>query len=98
MAELVTVNLATAFTSNTIESFRFGNNSVLFCCTKRTGFFGSDYVIGGTQDNGSYALIDSVQNLTSGTETTGGDGAESDDQVGGHYMINNYIYNNVFKN
>ena len=59
-------------------------------------FSGSDYVIGGTQDNGSYALIDSNQNLTSGTETTGGDGAESVfDQVGGHYMINNYVYNDA---
>ena len=58
-------------------------------------FAGNDYVIGGTQDNGSYALIDSSNNKTAGTETTGGDGAESVfDQVGGHYMINNYIYNN----
>ena len=58
-------------------------------------FAGNDYVIGGTQDNGSYALINSSNNNTAGTETTGGDGAESVfDQVGGHYMINNYIYNN----
>ncbi|MFL2611196.1 MAG: Ig-like domain-containing protein [Flavobacteriaceae bacterium] len=58
-------------------------------------FAGNDYVIGGTQDNGSYALINSNNNNTAGTETTGGDGAESVfDQVGGHYMINNYIYNN----
>ena len=59
-------------------------------------FAGSDYVIGGSQDNGSYALINSNNNNTAGTETTGGDGAESVfDQVGGHYMINNYVYNDA---
>ena len=40
-----------------------------------TDFPGSDYVAGGTQDNGSYAIIASNNNQTAGTELTGGDGA-----------------------
>ena len=60
-----------------------------------TDFPGSDYVAGGTQDNGSYAIIASNNNQTAGTELTGGDGAETVfDQVGGDYMLTNYIYNN----
>ena len=54
-------------------------------------FPGNDYIIGGTQDNGSYALINTV---IEGTYLQGGDGAESVfDQVGGDFAITNYIYN-----
>ena len=60
------------------------------------GFAGSDYVIGGTQDNGSYALVNSNKNKTSGTFLYGGDGAETVfDQVGGDYLLTNYIFNDA---
>ncbi len=91
-------NLATASNTNNFIDNEAGMVTTQFYSVAQSGqdFSGSDYVIGGTQDNGSYALIDSNQNLTSGTETTGGDGAESVfDQVGGHYMINNYTYNDA---
>ena len=57
-------------------------------------FPGNDYIIGGTQDNGSYALISTVASPIGGTYLQGGDGAESVfDQVGGDFAITNYIYN-----
>ena len=57
-------------------------------------FPGNDYIIGGTQDNGSYALINTVDSPIEGTYLQGGDGAESVfDQVGGDFAITNYIYN-----
>ena len=59
-------------------------------------FAGSDYIAGGTQDNGSYALINSNKNNTPSTYLFGGDGAETVfDQVGGDYLITNYIHNNI---
>ena len=60
-----------------------------------TDFAGADWIIGGTQDNGTYSLINSNQNLTNGTEIQGGDGGDTFfDQVGGDYYITNYVYNN----
>ena len=57
-------------------------------------FAGDDWIIGGTQDNGSYALMNSNNNKTGGTEIQSGDGAESVfDQVGGDFYITNYVYN-----
>tara|TARA_B100000575_G_scaffold46385_1_gene33544 strand:+ start:3031 stop:9417 length:6387 start_codon:yes stop_codon:yes gene_type:complete len=91
-------NLATASTTNNFIDNEAGMVTTQFYSVAQSGqdFSGSDYVIGGSQDNGSYALINSNQNLTAGTETTGGDGAESAfDQFGGHYMINNYTYNDA---
>ena len=59
-------------------------------------FAGSDYVVGGTQDNGSYALVNSNKNKTSGTFLYGGDGAETVfDQVGSDYLLTNYTYNDA---
>ena len=57
-------------------------------------FAGDDWIIGGTQDNGSYALMNSNNNKTGGTEIQSGDGAESVfDQVGCDFYITNYVYN-----
>ena len=57
-------------------------------------FAGNDYVIGGTQDNGTWEIQNSNFNKTDGSEIQGGDGAATEfDQVGGHYHIMNYIYN-----
>ena len=57
-------------------------------------FAGADWIIGGTQDNGSYALMNTNNNKTGGTEIQSGDGAESlFDQVGGDFYITNYVYN-----
>ena len=58
-------------------------------------FAGNDYIVGGTQDNGTWSIIASANNKTNGTEVQGGDGAATVfDQVGGDYYISNYIYNN----
>tara|TARA_B100000767_G_scaffold268869_1_gene289825 strand:- start:2972 stop:8137 length:5166 start_codon:yes stop_codon:yes gene_type:complete len=58
-------------------------------------FAGNDYIVGGTQDNGTWAIISSANNKTDGAEVQGGDGAATVfDQVGGHYYISNYVYNN----
>ena len=58
-------------------------------------FTGNDYVIGGTQDNGTWEIQNSNFNKTDGSEIQSGDGAATEfDQVGGHYHIMNYIYNN----
>ncbi|MFQ3350110.1 MAG: hypothetical protein ACI87X_000903, partial [Candidatus Arcticimaribacter sp.] len=60
-----------------------------------TDFAGFDFIVGGTQDNGTWAIIESNNNKTNGTEVQGGDGAATVfDQVGGDYYISNYIYNN----
>ncbi|MDG1264467.1 MAG: Ig-like domain-containing protein, partial [Flavobacteriaceae bacterium] len=59
-----------------------------------TDFAGADWIIGGTQDNGTYSLINSNQNKTNGTEIQGGDGGDTFfDQVGGDYYISNYTHN-----
>ena len=59
-------------------------------------FAGADWIIGGTQDNGTYSLINSNQNKTDGTSIQGGDGGDTFfDQVGGDYYISNYIKNNT---
>ena len=58
------------------------------------GFAGSDYIVGGTQDNGSYSLKDSNNTQKAGNVISTGDGAETVfDQVGGDYMLTNYVYN-----
>ena len=58
------------------------------------GFAGSDYIAGGTQDNGSYSLLDTNNNQKPGNVISTGDGAETVfDQVGGDYMLTNYVYN-----
>ena len=61
-------------------------------------FAGNDYAIGGTQDNGTWSVQNSNLNKTDGAEVQGGDGAATEfDQVGGHYFISNYTYNNTIK-
>ena len=61
-------------------------------------FAGNDYAIGGTQDNGTWSIQNSNLNKTDGAEVQGGDGAATEfDQVGGHYFISNYTYNNTIK-
>ena len=58
------------------------------------GFEGTDYIIGGTQDNGTWSIIASNKARTDGTEVQGGDGAATFfDQVESHYYISNYVYN-----
>ena len=58
-------------------------------------FSGSDMVIGGTQDNGTFRLNNSQLNKTNGITVSSGDGAATFfDQIGGDYMITNYVYNN----
>ena len=58
-------------------------------------FAGNDFIVGGTQDNGTWAIIESNNNKTNGTEVQGGDGAATVfDQVGGDYYISNYTRNN----
>ncbi|MDC0642985.1 Ig-like domain-containing protein [Flavobacteriaceae bacterium] len=58
-------------------------------------FAGTDLVIGGTQDNGTFSLTNPQLNKTNGTTVSGGDGAATFfDQIGGDYMITNYVYNN----
>ncbi len=60
-----------------------------------TDFAGADWIIGGTQDNGTYSVINSNQNKTDGTEIQTGDGGDTFfDQVGGHYYISSYVRNN----
>ena len=61
-----------------------------------SNFPGTDMVFGGTQDNGTYRLNDPQNNKVNGTTVTGGDGAATFfDQVGGDYLITNYVYNNA---
>jgi len=61
-------------------------------------FAGNDYAIGGTQDNGTWSVQNSNLNKTDGAEVQDGDGAATEfDQVGGHYFISNYTYNNTIK-
>ncbi|MDB2701799.1 Ig-like domain-containing protein [Flavobacteriaceae bacterium] len=58
-------------------------------------FNGSDMVIGGTQDNGTFRLDDPELNKTNGVTVSSGDGAATFfDQIGGDYMITNYVFNN----
>ena len=64
-------------------------------------FAGSDMVIGGTQDNGTYSLTNPQTNKTNGVTVATGDGAATffdqirdNGQPGGDYMITNYVYNN----
>ncbi|MDG1385866.1 MAG: Ig-like domain-containing protein, partial [Flavobacteriaceae bacterium] len=60
-----------------------------------TDFAGADWIIGGTQDNGTYSVMNSNQNKTDGTEIQTGDGGDTFfDQVGGHYYISSYVRNN----
>ncbi|MDA9360163.1 Ig-like domain-containing protein [Flavobacteriaceae bacterium] len=57
-------------------------------------FEGADYILGGTQDNGTWSIIASNKARTDGTEVQGGDGAATFfDQVESHYYISNYVYN-----
>ena len=59
-------------------------------------FPGTDMVLGGTQDNGTYRLNDPQNNKVNGSTVTGGDGAATFfDQDGGDYLISNYVYNNA---
>ncbi len=59
-------------------------------------FAGTDMVFGGTQDNGTYRLNNPQTTTTNGFTVTGGDGAATFfDQVGGDYMISNYVYNDA---
>ncbi len=90
-------SLSDAATNNRFTENEAGMITTQFYTVAQSpiGFSGNDYVAGGTQDNGSYALINSNNNKTSGSELTGGDGAETVfDQVGGDYLISNYIRNN----
>ena len=90
-------SLSDAATNNRFTENEAGMITTQFYTVAQSpiGFSGNDYVAGGTQDNGSYALINSNKNKTSGSELTGGDGAETVfDQVGGDYLISNYIRNN----
>ena len=58
-------------------------------------FAGTDLVIGGTQDNGTFSLTNPQLNKTNGSTISSGDGAATFfDQIGGDYMITNYVYNN----
>lgn len=58
-------------------------------------FAGTDLVIGGTQDNGTFSLTNPQLNKTNGTTVSSGDGAATFfDQIGGDYMVTNYVYNN----
>ena len=58
-------------------------------------FAGDDWIIGGTQDNGTYSLLNSNQNKTDGTSIQSGDGGDTFfDQVGGDYYISSYVRNN----
>ena len=90
-------NLATA--SNTLNFTEMEDNFVTtqFYRVAQTppDFAGTDMVFGGTQDNGTYRLDNPQNNKVVGNTVTGGDGAATFfDQVGGNYMISNYIYNN----
>ncbi len=56
----------------------------------------NDYVLGGTQDNGSWALTTS--GVGSGTVASGGDGAYSHiHQTSPAYQTTQYVYNNFYK-
>ncbi len=58
-------------------------------------FAGTDLIIGGTQDNGTFSLTNPQLNKTNGSTISSGDGAATFfDQIGGDYMITNYVYNN----
>ena len=58
--------------------------------------FSKDWIIGGTQDNGTYRFDSPGSTPSPGLSTDpGGDGAYTFfDQVGGDYAISNYVYNN----
>ena len=90
-------DLATA--SNTLNFTEMEGNFVTtqFYRVAQTppDFPGTDMVFGGTQDNGTYRLDNPQTNTVAGNTVTGGDGAATFfDQVGGDYMISNYVYNN----
>jgi hypothetical protein len=56
----------------------------------------SDYIIGGTQDNGTWKLPDS--GIQVGTEVTGGDGGYVHiDQSDPSYQFTSYVYNRVYR-
>lgn len=57
----------------------------------------SEYFLGGTQDNGTpYFFNPSKTSPDSSEDISGGDGGYCFvDQVGGDYMITNYVYNNI---
>lgn len=55
----------------------------------------SDYVLGGTQDNGSHKLT--TQGVGGGTEVSGGDGGFCFiDQDNATYQLTSYVYNNWY--
>ena len=89
-------NLANASGTSTFFETESGMITTQFYTVGQSpsNFAGDDWIIGGTQDNGSYALQNSNNNKTGGLEIQGGDGAESVfDQVGGEFYITNYVYN-----
>ncbi|MGC6523711.1 MAG: WD40/YVTN/BNR-like repeat-containing protein, partial [Flavobacteriaceae bacterium] len=58
--------------------------------------FASDFIIGGTQDNGTHKIDSPTNAPTNSTEISGGDGGYAYvDQVSSTYYISNYIYNNI---
>ncbi|MDA8640559.1 Ig-like domain-containing protein [Flavobacteriaceae bacterium] len=59
--------------------------------------FSKDWVLGGTQDNGTYRMETPGATPSAGVDTDpGGDGAATFfDQVGGDYAISNYTYNDA---
>ena len=91
-------NLSDASTNNRFTENEGGMITTQFYTVAQSpiDFAGDDYIAGGTQDNGSYALVNSNKNKTPSTFLFGGDGAETVfDQVGGEYLITNYIFNNI---
>ena len=90
-------SLSTAPATNTFTEMEKNMITTQFYAVAQspTDFAGADWIIGGTQDNGTYSVINSNQNKTDGTEIQTGDGGDTFfDQVGGHYYISSYVRNN----
>ena len=89
-------NLASATTAKvfTIQEKDFITTQFYSVAQTPEGF-ATDFITGGTQDNGSHRIVNPAGVPTNSNEIQGGDGGYTYiDQVSPTYFITNYIYNN----